>query len=311
MDSSQPVIAIVAKQEEAKPQVVVATMRPTTPPTTAVLETGNLQIVTPVKVQAVAKMATPVIVKADVPAPVHNPIIVKVEAGSTRVGTPQSFRTARMDHAATPVSSPRNRRRSESNIIPATEVPVLLLTKPDRKPSKLATSSRPVDPYKEPYVHPTTKERHAHKSKVGKQIRFRRSKRHRFMSCLLCDDSELAVAVPANRVREVRRRDRWLKAVDRFVSFILVSWRRRKLTQKAQLYGRPDQPISVHMKRERIDGMDFEIVRNIPEERCDWHIIHAKPDNSEDSVDSLVSRGNEFEHQNTAGNVGMGAMGAR
>jgi len=51
------------------------------------------------------------------------------------------------------------------------------------------------------------------------------------------------------------------------------------------------------MKREQIGGMEFEIVRNLPENGRDWHRIRVKVEDSDDSLSTILSRNNDSEER--------------
>jgi len=86
---------------------------------------------------------------------------------------------------ATPNPSPRVRRRSGSNIVPASpDVPVLILTKPDRKPSKLSMSVKAMDPFDDPTLGPPVIELSTEHKKPRPRERGRRARVHRFLTCM-------------------------------------------------------------------------------------------------------------------------------
>lgn len=57
------------------------------------------------------------------------------------------------------------------------------------------------------------------------------------------------------------------------------------------------------MKKEHIGGMEFEVVRDLPEDNRDWHRIRVKAEDSDESLATILSRSNESREEigNTMG----------
>jgi len=201
-DVAKPVTVAVVEKPTHIPKVVEVIQQVAEVTKPAVVAVVN----DPGEVPKVVEIVKPAVeaVKPIVIAVANNPTEAPSKVAS------QTPTTAKVESPSTntPHPSPRLRRRSDSNIIPASPVPAIFLTKPDRKPSKLSMS---YNPYDDPNLGPAVNETSPQNSGSRWHQKPRRSKMKRLVDILGCEP-------PQRDLKRLRKRDRIRALQKRMVS---------------------------------------------------------------------------------------------
>lgn len=211
VETAKTPIAIPVTVPE-KPLATVMVEVPVSTKTSPVPPTAKVEAPAPIKlvVQPCVKSEMPTVIKVE--ASVAAPAPIKTEAPKNKAvptAAPITIVQVKPDQVplitATPTSSPRIRRRSGSNIAPAApDVPVLILTRPDRKPSKLSMSTKAANPFDDPDLGPPVIEVITTPSKPHSHPRPRRSKMDRFLARLACEPRPKATKRISSRRSRMR-----------------------------------------------------------------------------------------------------------